>query len=351
MIEIVELKGSPYEIGLKHGQYFAKEIKELYKIRMDSAIGYAKIYGQGTSEGSIIKFANYCFSNIFNYDKSAIDELRGLSEGSGLKESQLIAMQGLTDFRDLMCFYDSSDECTTLCIDKSKTKDNKMIVAQTWDLATSNMPYVVGLKKSYNNGMKTCSLTVVGCPDMAGMNNFGICTLTNNLKSVNNRLGVPYLNILSKSLRENRISQSLKDIIGCDRVGGHYYLIADGEKSYGIECTADWSEIIKMKRGKIVHTNHYITDLKEYEYAQGNLSSISRYDTVNRLCNGTRHTYESVKKIFMDESCGENSINRKDYDGISTNGSIIMIPDDRKLYLSRGYPDEADWVEVNLNED
>jgi isopenicillin-N N-acyltransferase-like protein len=352
-IEILELEGSSLSMGREHGEHFREQINELYKIRLDSVISYAKEnWNVDLGEDKFIRLGNWSYTNLLHYDVNGMDEIQGIAEGSGLTIGKIMAMQGMTDFRDQfhgILYGSESDECTTLCIDKSKTKDNKMIVAQTWDLATSNMPYVIGLKKKHiSSGITSCSLTVTGCLDMAGVNSHGISTLTNNLKCRNNSIGIPYLSILSKCLMEKRISKAYKNIVGCDRAGGHYYLIADGESAYGIECTAEFSEIFKMQHGKIVHTNHYLSELSKYEYQDPSYSSYSRYDTVKTLCNGKKHSVETVKKILMDESCGENSINRKDYDGISTNGSVIIIPEDRKIYLSQGYPDDSNWKEVIL---
>jgi isopenicillin-N N-acyltransferase-like protein len=355
-IEILDLKGSPLSMGADHGEHFRKEIKELYQIRFESMLHYPKeTWGIELSESELEKIGNIYFNNMFDYDINGMDEITGLSKGSGLSIGKLMVMQGLTDIRDrklgIYVGEENNDEgCTSICIDGSKTKSGNMILGQTWDLQTTNMPYVIGVKKTYSNGgLKTFGLTVTGAPTMSGMNNHGICSLTNNVKCVSNRYGIPYLSILNKCLMAKNLPTAISYIEGCVRAGAHYYALSDESEFIGIECTAMRSERQEMKHGKLIHTNHILNPkLSKYEFEDPTWSSIERLRKATRLCNGTKHTLESVKKILSDNSCEENSINRKDYCGVSTNGSIVMMPKERKIIINRGYADTGIWKEIQL---
>jgi isopenicillin-N N-acyltransferase-like protein len=352
-IDILEMEGTHYSMGLQHGEEFRYQIRTLYKLRLKNAIRHALELGnREVSEAYFLKIANHSYGYLFNYDVNMMDEIKGIAHGSGLTTDQIFAMQGLTDFRDIITFKDQFFEgCTALCLDNSKTKSGNRILAQTWDLGTDNMPHVICLKKKYqHSGLETCSLTVTGGIDMAGMNSHGLCTLTNNLKSNDCQTGIPYLNILTKCLRAKKISDAIRYVIAPKRAGGHFYLLSTNEDTIGIECTAEHHRSKYMFRGKMVHTNHYVDkDLKKFECFEPSVSSSSRLERASKLCNGTKHTTESVKKILSDNSCGKSAINRKDYDGVSTNGSIIMVPAERKILVSRAYPDNTIWKEINLS--
>ena len=351
-IPVIKLKGSARQMGRQHGQMLARQIHELYAIRLQNALDHAITHNNHkANEKDFLKISLDSLQMQMNFDREAYLEILGISEGAKLAKEKVFALQGLTDFRDSLTWGQADEGCTVLGFQKEKTIDSDTLSAQTWDLGHDNMPYVIGLVREPSHGPNTASLTVCGGLNMAGLNEHGISCLTNNLKSIDAQVGTPYLSLMHKALNQRHHSKALQCILDATRAGAHFYLVGDAQgKSLGIEALPHNHRTIRYQDHFLVHTNHLLhPDLQEFEAYAPQSSTLARLKKAQDLCRRKQHSVHSIKAILADRSKAENSINRQNgADHISTNGAIIINNSKRQLHLCRSYPDLAEWQMIQL---
>jgi isopenicillin-N N-acyltransferase-like protein len=59
-------------------------------------------------------------------------------------------------------------------------------------------------------------------------------------------------------------------------------------------------------------------------------------------------TPEDMKRFLADHDGGELSICRHDFNGITSNGAVVMEPASRKLWLVHGPPCVGRWIELEV---
>jgi hypothetical protein len=351
-IPIIKLKGTSRQMGRQHGESLRTQIHALYAIRLQNALDHAiKHQGRTANEADFLSISRASLALQMNYDKETYFEVLGICEGANISKEKLFALQGLTDFRDSLTWGQADEGCTVLGFQKDKIIDSHHLTAQTWDLAHDNMPYVIGMIREPKEGPKTASLTVCGGLNMAGLNEYGIACLTNNLKSTDSQSGIPYLSLMHKALKQDTFAKAIECIKGASRAGAHFYLITDSEgRSQGIEALPNNHRIIAYKDNFLVHTNHLLhPDLQELEAYKPQSSTLARLTTAQTLCRPKQHSISSIKHILSDRSQKENSINRQNGpDHISTNGAVIIDHKAAQLHLCRSYPNQAEWQIIQL---
>src|SRR6185295_16465871 len=102
------------------------------------------------------------------------------------------------------------------------------IVAQTWDMHATAIPYVMVLRVPESEaGPAATLLTVTGCLGMAGMNSARVAIAINNLYSTDATLGVVWPAMVRKALQQTH-ARAARDVIRTSPIGsGHHYLVAD----------------------------------------------------------------------------------------------------------------------------
>ena len=350
-IPVYELNGSFHEMGRQFGEACRDQINELYEVRIANALEHASERGRRIQEVKAIYLAEKCLKHCQQYFPEGYDEFIGICEGANISPARLYVCQGLTDFRDYLSWGDLPDGygCTSLIVPKEKSEEKSILLAQTWDLQTSNMPYVCMVKRFPKNAPKTVYMTTTGGLALIGMNEHGLSIGTNNIKCTDSRLGVHYLFIIHNFLRQSSINEGLACIQSATRSGAHYYFISDGYDYAGVECSATKHSFID-KTPYIYHTNHCVTpDIKELEAEYSGDSSEFRYKEVSKLLHKhSKHKKTNIIKILSNKNGGSLAINRVNFNKISSNGSVIMDPINRKISACRMQADVGNWKEFSV---
>ena len=352
-LPIVELKGSFREMGRQFGEAGREKINELYNIRLEAAIQHAKDRGREYTKDEALAIAGANLSIVQEFDEDIYEETSGIAEGAKLSLSQIFILQGLTDFRDYLSWGNIADGigCTAFGISSSLTEEKSLIMAQNWDLGTSNMPYVCLVKRKPKKAPETCSLTVFGGLSMIGLNSEGIAVGTTNIKTTDSRPGVHYLNILHKALKCSNIKDAQKAVTDSPRSGAHFYMIGDNKGDFSAyECSALKHEKMEMNKGVLSHCNHILaSSLQELQAEDMGPSTCARQKRIDQLLDRESFSVESIKEILSDLDGGELAICRHDVgEGISTNGSVIMEVENGIIHACRSYPHEGKWVKFSL---
>lgn len=354
-MRVLELTGSHGAMGEQFGEAVRDQLHEFYQRRVANALASAREYGKReASEEELLEAARASFEATRAYHPGGFEELQGIARGARLTVEQVLATNGLTDFRDVLSWpYPDSEldrfgGCSAFVASKTATAQGRTICGQTWDLATDNMPYVLGVHRRPSDGLETWCLTTVGCLSLIGMNEAGLSVGTTNLRTTDPRPGVVYLSVLHKMLETTTVDEAERAVVEAPRAGAHFFFAAgaDGRASV-VECSAHRAVTQRVEEGVYAHCNHALTpEVQELEPREPNDSTTRRTRRLSHLLEEAKGelTVEQARAFMCDTANGESAIFRDDYNGISTNGAVIMVPEAREIHAVAGLPDRNPWV-------
>jgi isopenicillin-N N-acyltransferase-like protein len=136
------------------------------------------------------------------------------------------------------------------------------ILAQTWDMHATAIPYVMvlGVPES-EDGPPARLLTVTGCLGMCGMSTARVAIAINNLYSTDATLGVVWPAMVRRALHEPTAAAANKLIAHSPIGSGHHYFVADRKEAFAIEASGTRrKQVFAGERQSYCHTNHCISD-------------------------------------------------------------------------------------------
>lgn len=368
-MRILSLAGSPRDIGEAFGEISRPEIHELYRRRVDNAIAQALKYGgQRVDEGQLLAVAQASIDVTRDYHPAGMDELEGIAAGAEMLLVKVLAMNGLTDFRDVLSWpgnaaagsdtpaVSPSDAvarrpadlggCTAIVVQKDRA--GAVLCGQTWDLATDNLPFVIGMVRAPMDGPVTRTLTTDGCLSLIGMNDRGIAVGTTNIRTKDARAGVNYLSIIHKALAAESFEAAVEAVVTAPRAGAHFYYVADSEQVALLECSAMVAQRHDLARGVAVHANHcLLPENQAIEGSPATSSSRFRQARMEALAGAVKRLGpEVVQGFFADVEGGSDAICRDDIDGLNTNGAVVMVPEQGLIRIVHGVPSRGLWVDL-----
>lgn len=263
----------PREWGRIHGETFRGEVKALAAIRTYLC---TKI-GGFRSTADVLAAAEAHLPVLERYHAGLYDELVGIAEGAALSPADVVVANHYTDLRDLdpdprtwrpAPLGDDpqaagrsghgadglgGDGCSVIWSESPTGR----ILAQTWDMHATAIPYVMVLRVPGSaDGPATTLLTVTGCLGMAGMNAARVAIAINNLSSTDATLGVVWPAVVRRALHTSS-AQAARDVIAGSPIGsGHHYFMADRRAAFAIEASGTRRKQVFSGGGVYCHTNH-----------------------------------------------------------------------------------------------
>ncbi|MDP6505819.1 MAG: C45 family autoproteolytic acyltransferase/hydrolase, partial [Planctomycetota bacterium] len=210
-LPIVELNGTPAQMGEAWGESCRDEIHELYEIRLKWAIHFALENRRRFNEEQILQTCRKSLPLTEECDPDGYEEFCGIGRGAGVSPEQVYVVHGLTDLRDVLAHGDAPDSagCSSFFIAPDRSADGHLLLGQNWDLQTDNMPYVRLVVRRPNEGPDTCCLTVTGGLSMIGINSEGVAVGNTNIRTTDVRIGVQYLSTIHRAAK----SPTLEDAV------------------------------------------------------------------------------------------------------------------------------------------
>lgn len=345
----IELSGTHGAMGEAFGEAFRDEIARLYALRLANALRQATQFGgRSASEADLLRLAGACLAVSERFDPRGTEELRGIARGARLSAEQTLAMNGLTDLRDGLAWGElgeaGAEGCTAVIVQRDAAADGRPRLAQSWDLASDNAPFIVCVQRRPVNGPRTWSLTTVGCQSLMSMNEHGLALGTTNLRTRDSGVGVPYLGLIHRALDEHGAAAAARVIANAPRAGAHSYLALDRSGAGAVvECTGKLAHTLVVERGTHVHTNHcQVPAHAALEADTPRKSSEARLARMRELLAAHAGEIDAafLRACYADSAGGALAICRKDFDGISTNAASVMTPETGELWGCAGVPDD-----------
>ncbi len=265
-IRVLEVSGTPFEMGQQHGLAYPAEIQALTQDRLH--LSRDKHWtGKELNQPDVLALAEACLPYHEAYAPDLMAELQGMGEATALSLAELIILNGFTDFIDTVYNVDSltapipahpgADNCTAFIISPDATTDGQAFYGQTWDMHNTATPYVILLHGKPTQGLNFLTLTIIGCVGMIGMNEAGIAVGVNNLMARDGQIGVTWPFVIRQVLAQDNIDAALTCITDVKLAGAHNYLLVDGHgRGYNVEAMSSRYHVEKITSGVMTHTNH-----------------------------------------------------------------------------------------------
>jgi isopenicillin-N N-acyltransferase-like protein len=350
----IELSGTHAQMGETFGEAFRGEVAQLYAIRLANALRQATQFGgRASSEADLLRLARACLAASERFDPRGTEELRGIARGARLSAEQILAMNGLTDLRDGLAWGElgevGAEGCTAVIVQRDASADGRPRLAQSWDLASDNAPFIVFVERRPARGARTWSLTTVGCQSLMSLNEHGLALGTTNLRTRDSGVGVPYLGLIHRALEERTANDAAWVIANAPRAGAHSYLALDRAGAGAVvECTGKLAHTCVPRcttnvcASLPVHSNHcQAPENIALEADTPRKSSEARLARMRALLAARAGTTDAayLRACYADPAGGSLAICRKDFDGISTNAASVMTPETGELWGCAGVPD------------
>lgn len=359
------IRGGPHERGFAHGHAFADEIRLITEERMRLATDPTWTGGRAASAAEVLSLGAACLRTHEIWCPELVEELRGMSEATGLGLNELVIMNGFTDFVDLVATdpnaparfasgdprsHEDDGGCTAFVVGQGATRNGRALIGQTWDMHSSATPHVLLLEVVPEAGPRAITFTLTGCVGMIGMNEAGVAVCINNLLGADGRPGVHWPFVVRRMLAETTVDRALAVLLDAPLSGGHNYALLgrDSEGAicgYNVEATATRTHVAPV-HAFFAHANHcLVPPLQEVERER---KPISRTNSCNRLAQAEAFLGEHYGTIEVETLMemtrlhveGEMSICshvQPDYD-IETSGACLMSPETGELWALWGLP-------------
>jgi isopenicillin-N N-acyltransferase-like protein len=354
-IPLLKLTGTPYDMGLKQGQAFKNQMIELAEDRIQLS-GSTSWTGHEIPPARVLELAEACVDEHVRYSEDLTEELRGMSDATGLSMAELIVLNGFTDFIDTVYALGSeasngkperwSDNCTAFIVPDHLSADGKGFFGQTWDMHATAAEHVVLLQIEPEQGPSAVVFTSVGCVGMIGVNEAGIAVGINNLAGADGQLGVTWPFVIRKMLAQTRIEDALACLTEAKLAGAHNYVLFDKEgKGFNVEAMGTAQHVSPLEQKSLVHTNHCThpeTLLRERERSiELQDSSLRRKGDAEAALAGPGITVDDLMALTRDTNAV--CTLSKPPNHVMTCGAAIMQPSTGKFWAVKGLPSENEY--------
>ncbi len=345
-LRIVELSGTPYEMGKTHGRTLKAEIRELVgRWKQDLEANYqvpADAFIRGFLERTDFRPA------IDRWTPGLLDEVRGIADGAGLDFETIYAYQ-LIDETWAMGpdFYPS--KCTSIAA--GARNGRPALVAQNLDIPAFYHGFQTVLRiREGRDGPETLVFTIPGVLGANGLNSrsVGVCVnaVTQLAYSVK---GLPVDFAVRGILRQRTYEDAVKFLRAIEPAAPQTYVIGGPDRAAVFERSAGrMSEFVPFEgAGFSFHTNHPMVndDLNPrfFEELKRDGMTIESY---RARCPRFRYLrgllkdntavldVKTLESIFRDRTSGINN-------GGTYGCTIMVLGKDPELRISAGRPDEA----------
>ncbi len=351
-IKVVEVAGSPYEMGRQYGAA-CPEMRGAVETT-------ARIFGgRGVVQKLAEKFIPLYLPAAQAYAPEIVEEMRGMAAGANL------------DFNDVF-FLNIGYElavpslmgCTSFAAAGPATSQGGVIAGQNFDYINLWEGSLVLLKMKPAGGPAILAVAPLGALGLIGLNSAGLTlnlNLLRNKDSLSPQGGVPSHVMLRKALGSETISEAIGLIASAGNRSAKNYLLTDSQGDIAdVETTRDDLDVQFAAQGILTHGNHFKTDrFRPADLAPLNFpDSYIRAQRLLELMEARRGalSVDVMKGLLEDHNNRPNSICRHPNPRnplpigrlMKTLVSLISQPKEGKVFLAVGNPCENEYFEYGL---
>jgi isopenicillin-N N-acyltransferase-like protein len=346
-LRIVELAGTPYQMGVVHGRTLKTEIRELVELwKRDLEKTY-----QVTAEVFIREFLKKTDFKpaMERWTPGLLDEVRGIADGAGVDFDTMYAYQLIDEVWAIGPDVELS-KCTTVAA--GKRNGDPAFVSQTLDIPTFYHGYqtVLRIRDERDEGLETFVFTIPGVVAANGLNSRSVGVCVNAVTQLAySPKGLPVDFVIRGILRQKTYEQAVKFLEDVRPAAPQTYVVGGPREAAVFERSAGkMSRFVPFEGAEFsYHTNHPLindnfnprfpemlkrrnTTLESYK------ARCPRFNFLGRLLKDDSALIDvgALKDIYRNRDSGIN--NARTY-----GCTIMVLGETPELHISPGRPDEA----------
>ena len=369
-LPLLTLKGSPYQIGYKHGKQARLEIEHNLEV-------YFRRFKNETELSHKVAISRAAqFLDVINrVSPEYAETMKGVAAGSG---QEILDITALNVRYELMYSQFSkiglkptpkTFGCTAFAALPAAVENGHLMMAQNWDW----IPEVKGLflKVRNENAPDVLSFTEAGVVGgKIGLNSEGVGLLINGIVSSKDdwaRLRKPFHVRCWEILRSKTLRNAIRVVSHGERNCSANFILGQ-QRSTGIGNVIDIESApeavceLGPDKGAVAHTNHFsnprILGVKQV-LDEERLSTLQRYRRIQKLLDetvraGQKLSLSSAKNLLRDhfgkpESvCRHSNLKLPEYERYETVVSVIMDLPGRMLWAAMGSPCSTEYSPISL---
>lgn len=357
-IPILELRGTPYEMGVAHG----RALKELI---VAAAASFTAVHQANNATLSVTRdtLKSFCLRHLGflqEFSSELVQEMRGIADGAGVAFEDILYLNCFLELEDLRAptlggklLPDALWGCTSFNVTTGAAADGRAYLGQTYDMEKYYGKFLALLRMRPENGPEMLVVTLAGVLGLVGLNAAGVGAAINKVVATDARPGVIYPFIMRKALAAERIGDALGTVIFSPRASGMTYQLAGAGTAFCAETSATRYELLEIE-GAIAHTNYFFG------------GSMRGFETPNWLSHGgsmvrkhvadaflRRHqgalTLDLLKDLTRDHTnhprciCAHGFPGEAEHTAFHTIFAVIMAPTEGWMELCPGNPCENEY--------
>jgi isopenicillin-N N-acyltransferase-like protein len=345
-LRIVDLAGTPYQMGKIHGQTLKAEIQELVKLwKADLEQTYQVTAGVFIRQ--FLKKTDFKPA-MERWTPGLLDEVRGIADGAGVDFDTMYAYQ-LIDEVWAMGPDMGFSKCTTIAA--GKRNGNPAYVAQTLDIPTFYHGYQTVLRiRDERDDLEALVFTIPGVVAANGLNSRSVGVCVNAVTQLAySPKGLPVDFVIRGLLRQKSYEEAVKFLQNIQPAAPQTYVLGGPREAAVFERSAGkMTRFVPFAAAEFsYHTNHPLINddfnprfPKMLKLKNMTLESYKglcqRFNFLGRLFrdNSAQIDLDTLQRIFKNRDSGINNA--------TTYGCTVMVlGENPELHISPGRPDEA----------
>jgi predicted choloylglycine hydrolase len=345
-MEARDIRGTAFERGYQHGKAFMQKAINCMHYWFDAS----KVNGD---EPEVTKRLETIENNLTKSAPFILEELSGLASAIGIPFSKILLFNSITEFGAI----EEIAHCTNVVMAETPYG---VLHAYNWDhFSRLAGQFIIGESTTLGNGVKILRVSWVGTTwTIAGINSFG---LTQGISGVwttdtNWNAGIPSNILLRLPLEictdvEEAIS-FLEQIFPITH--GHNIVFADAKGNAAVvEKTPTKQAVRRLNKGALFCTNMFLSEnmddvvnktkfqtLTNARQRDQNLENLLRNNKISTDLDGIQQImrfHSSQGSICSHGGTG-------DINGLQSNKSFIMVPNDHSLMVTEGLPCKFPYI-------
>ncbi|HYZ81136.1 MAG TPA: C45 family peptidase, partial [Solirubrobacteraceae bacterium] len=224
MFPRVEVEGSARERGRQYGEAARDRVHRSVEIYRDVFAHYS-----GWDWERVREEAEKYVAPVAAFQPRYLEEVRGLAEGAGLGELDVLAINVRTEIMFAAVAREHRPaECTSFAVVPSRVSDGALLIGQNWDWLPHTADTTVILEVRQDEGPDFVTVVEAGLLAKVGMNSSGVAVGANALVSAADvgTPGVPF-HVLLRALHDaDNLADGLTSLGRMERSSSANYLLA-----------------------------------------------------------------------------------------------------------------------------
>lgn len=342
MLPLIEIGGTPYEMGYQLGAKARKQIRaglKFYKKNWETLVN--------RSWKESLTFISPSIQRLPKLLPKTFEELRGMSKGSSVALGDLLVVNFM---ESLYKEPKKRERCTSIFVGSQLTKNRHTFIAHNEDWVGEDAKWMFVVCAHPQGEPSFLTISYNAWLPYYGVNEAGIACVADSqeAKDADQRHGLSQTLVGREAMRCTTMKQAIRRIISLPRADGHTYVTADAHgNGSALEVTAASHNVISLSSGDFfAHANAYQTPrfVKEERIPPKTYSHFRRL-RVNELL--AHHKNITVKTLFdtladhvnfPESICSHGEDVSKKKSDSNTIASFVIDTTERALHVIHRFP-------------